>query len=369
VVQGSSVVVTLYLGDDEQLTLVGSSVAGTRNYPTPGGPTATRTSSGSLSWQFGDDHNTHLVAIDSGSAQTEIRRNMTPFGLNRGSAQTWIDNRAFVNQPFDTTGGLGLLGARNYDPGTGRFLQRDPVLLPDNPLLLSGYCYSANNPLTLSDPAGTRPLTDDDWRGTPTAVAQAAAPLADALSALANLGSLFTVLNAALKAVQGTPQDVGLRAVVHDGVPNTAKADPKPPCNAGVPYAPNVCYVTKSAPVKTGERTEDKDGYITTYAIYTQTVILQDKDGKDISVDNYTYEQVISRVKKPATCNGWQWGLAILGVVGGAAAIVGMVVVSVGAAAAAAPSGGLSVVGAWAGWIGAIAAFGGGVGGVIVCAN
>ncbi|MCI0157205.1 RHS repeat-associated core domain-containing protein [Leifsonia shinshuensis] len=50
--------------------------------------------------------------------------------------------------------GLTQLGARAYDPVLGRFLSVDPVLAPENPLQNNGYAYSANNPVTNSDPDG-----------------------------------------------------------------------------------------------------------------------------------------------------------------------------------------------------------------------
>ncbi len=155
--------VTLYLGA-EQLTLTTGTgaVTGLRYYATNGGPTIVRSSTGALTYECGDSQGTHTVTIDAGSSQAETRRYFTPYGRNRGTAPTsWLDNRAFVNQATDPATGLNLLGARVYDPATGRFLQRDPVLLTDNAFTLSGYTYSANDPVNHSDAGGTRPTCDD----------------------------------------------------------------------------------------------------------------------------------------------------------------------------------------------------------------
>jgi RHS repeat-associated protein len=49
---------------------------------------------------------------------------------------------------------LDLIGARQYDPATGRFLSVDPVLDHSKPQTLGGYTYAAGNPVTQADPSG-----------------------------------------------------------------------------------------------------------------------------------------------------------------------------------------------------------------------
>jgi RHS repeat-associated protein len=53
----------------------------------------------------------------------------------------------------DDDSGLMLLGHRYYDSSTGRFLSRDPIGDGSN-----WYSYCRNNPVALSDPAGTVPV-------------------------------------------------------------------------------------------------------------------------------------------------------------------------------------------------------------------
>jgi RHS repeat-associated protein len=56
---------------------------------------------------------------------------------------------------------------RQFDPATGRFLQRDPVLGGDE--LFNPYCFPGNNPVTGSDPMGTEwELTSTSKDGTIT---------------------------------------------------------------------------------------------------------------------------------------------------------------------------------------------------------
>lgn len=57
----------------------------------------------------------------------------------------------------DTETGLNHVGAREYDPTTGRFLTVDPVLAPDDHESLNGYAYANSTPVTASDPTGLRP--------------------------------------------------------------------------------------------------------------------------------------------------------------------------------------------------------------------
>ncbi|MGJ3559552.1 RHS repeat-associated core domain-containing protein [Streptomyces sp. INA 01156] len=46
------------------------------------------------------------------------------------------------------------LGAREYDPTTGRFISVDPLLEVDKPQTMNGYSYASNSPVTISDPTG-----------------------------------------------------------------------------------------------------------------------------------------------------------------------------------------------------------------------
>jgi RHS repeat-associated protein len=71
----------------------------------------------------------------------------------RTQTSTWPDKHGFVGGYQDTTG-LTHLGARDYDPTTGRFTAVDPVLTPDLPQTLNAYAYANNAPATESDPSG-----------------------------------------------------------------------------------------------------------------------------------------------------------------------------------------------------------------------
>ncbi|WP_232838525.1 RHS repeat domain-containing protein [Streptomyces geranii] len=110
-----------------------------------------------LTWLAADQHGTSSLAIDA-ATQAVTKRYTTPFGVPRaGGTGTWPDDKAFLGASADSATGLTHLGAREYDPSTGRFLSVDPILDLAEQQSLNGYTYGNNNPATLADPAGTDP--------------------------------------------------------------------------------------------------------------------------------------------------------------------------------------------------------------------
>ncbi|MFI6546307.1 RHS repeat-associated core domain-containing protein [Streptomyces prunicolor] len=152
---------TLYLGDTELHVAKGATTAtGTRYYTWAGQTIAVRTSTGGLQWQVTDAHDTAETAVDA-TTQTVTRRRLDPFGNTRGTQPTssaWLGDKGFVSGTQDQTTGLTHLGARDYDPTTGRFVSDDPVLELTDAQQIDGYTYAADNPITGSDPTGL-----DDW--------------------------------------------------------------------------------------------------------------------------------------------------------------------------------------------------------------
>nr|WP_307813130.1 polymorphic toxin-type HINT domain-containing protein [Streptomyces sp. N35] len=144
---------TLYLGETElRLDKTSGKVEATRYYTHAGKPVAVRTPS-SLTWICTDHNGTASLQIDA-ATQNLTRRSMQPFGENRGPAPTgWRGEKGFVGGTQDPTG-LTNLGAREYDPTTGRFMSVDPVGDLKDPQQVNGYGYSNNNPVAFSDPDG-----------------------------------------------------------------------------------------------------------------------------------------------------------------------------------------------------------------------
>ncbi|MET9221784.1 RHS repeat-associated core domain-containing protein [Streptomyces sp. NPDC003300] len=161
---------TLTLPDGSELKLGadGTTKTGTRYYTHNGDTVAVR-SGATISYLFTDQQDTATTAVDS-TTFAITRRKELPFGQIRATSGTFPGTQGFVGGTTDPTG-LTHLGAREYDPVLGRFISVDPVIDTGDPAQMNAYSYAHNNPVTLSDPDGTRPLgptdggttTDNQW--------------------------------------------------------------------------------------------------------------------------------------------------------------------------------------------------------------
>ncbi|MFJ3789572.1 RHS repeat domain-containing protein [Kitasatospora sp. NPDC090091] len=145
---------TLYLPGGNELKLSGGAVTGTRYY-THGGQTVAVRSAGKLTFVLADHHGTATVHVDA-ATQAVTRRKTTLFGAERGTApgSGWVGDHGFVGGVKDGDSGLTHLGAREYDPGIGRFISVDPKLDSTSSQELNAYGYANNNPLSTADPSG-----------------------------------------------------------------------------------------------------------------------------------------------------------------------------------------------------------------------
>ncbi|CNE39549.1 Cell wall-associated polypeptide CWBP200 [Mycobacterium tuberculosis] len=147
---------TLYMpGGTELRALTGASTAtGTRYYSFAGQAVAMRTSDGTLTYLTVDHQGSSQVAVDATTQQSTVRR-FTPFGSVRGfdDDATWLGDKGFVGGTQDPTG-LTHLGAREYDPDTGRFISVDPLMDQADTQQMNGYTYANNSPVTNADPDG-----------------------------------------------------------------------------------------------------------------------------------------------------------------------------------------------------------------------
>jgi RHS repeat-associated protein len=153
----------LYLpGEQVTLNTATQTATGARYYPLPGGAIAVRTGTGTnYYFEVTNPQGTGDLYLDS-TAQTPTWRQFTPYGAPRGTTTTWIDNHGFLNKPTDATTGLTIVGAREYDPTTGRFVSLDPVFEANDPQALNGYAYTDANPINSIDPSGQRAAGDGD---------------------------------------------------------------------------------------------------------------------------------------------------------------------------------------------------------------
>lgn len=106
---------------------------------------------------YHQDATGNLAAMTDSSGQVIWRADLRPFG--QGSASSSEHPLRFAGQPNDSiSGGLYHLGAREYDPLTGRFLSPDPILLGsvkrEVPQRFNQYSYALNNPYRYHDASG-----------------------------------------------------------------------------------------------------------------------------------------------------------------------------------------------------------------------
>ncbi|MER7708416.1 RHS repeat-associated core domain-containing protein [Kitasatospora sp. NPDC097605] len=153
---------TLNLPTDElTLDTATGSMNNVRTVASAGGLTYLRVTApiggGDILIQASDPHGTSGLQINTTDGQPVTRRPTDPFGNPRGTQPTasdWAGGKGFVGGTKDETTGLTNLGARQYDPTTGRFISPDPILDPGNPQQWNGYAYSENDPINRSDPSG-----------------------------------------------------------------------------------------------------------------------------------------------------------------------------------------------------------------------
>ncbi|MFD5486947.1 MULTISPECIES: polymorphic toxin-type HINT domain-containing protein [Streptomyces] len=159
---------TLNLGTD-QITLdtATGKVSNVRTYAAPGGLSITRTTTAgksSLSYQASDHHGTNGVQFNA-TDLAHVRRPADPFGNERGTQPApgaWAGDKGFVGGTKEESTGLTLLGAREYDPTTGRFISPDPIIEPGDPQQWNAYAYSNNDPVNKADPSGLRYIGDTE---------------------------------------------------------------------------------------------------------------------------------------------------------------------------------------------------------------
>ncbi|NUT08324.1 MAG: transcriptional regulator [Hamadaea sp.] len=157
---------TLYLPNQElRYTTNGGTKKCTRYYRFGATTVAMRTTGGVV-WLSSDHQGTTAATIRATDQAVAIRR-QDPFGNSRTGSGTWPASmdKGFVGGTKDNTG-LTHLGAREYDPVTGRFMSPDPAIDSMNRAQLDPYNYAFQNPIGMSDPGGMEPYAPwqkKDW--------------------------------------------------------------------------------------------------------------------------------------------------------------------------------------------------------------
>ncbi|ROT29405.1 RHS repeat-associated core domain-containing protein [Micromonospora sp. HM5-17] len=151
---------TLYLGETQLKLDTSGRVTGLRYYTHDDRVVAMRNGqTGKVTWLVSDHHGTAELAVDE-STQSVTRQRRDPYGGTRGPGDPALaGDRGFVGGINDPSTGLTHLGAREYDPTTGRFISVDPEISYDDPQHLHGYAYANNSPVSFTDPDGRAYVT------------------------------------------------------------------------------------------------------------------------------------------------------------------------------------------------------------------
>lgn len=148
---------TLYLGSTElMLDRASGKVSAQRHYSFGDQAVAVRSgpNSADVATVWSDLNNTASWQVNNTTSALQTRRSHI-YGAERGQAPSaWAGSRGFVQGTNDPLLGLVHVGARDYDPASGRFLSPDPVLDPQNPRQWNAYDYGGANPVMNPDPSG-----------------------------------------------------------------------------------------------------------------------------------------------------------------------------------------------------------------------
>jgi RHS repeat-associated protein len=102
--------------------------------------------SGTWAYQLPDALDSVRTEVDA-SGQVAAARSFDPFGVPLGADGG--DPFGYTGEPWDSRAELLYLRARYYQPGTGRFLSKDPWKGDDlRPQSLNGWSYVEGNPIT-----------------------------------------------------------------------------------------------------------------------------------------------------------------------------------------------------------------------------
>src|SRR5262249_19760657 len=140
-----------------------------RAIPGPDGLVATRHGSGGPSvFTFGESRGNRFSTDEGGAFVQDV--DYQPFG-KATSTGAQPHSHLYSNEQWNGGDGLAAfgisqLGARLYDPAIGRFISRDPLLIPRTAATTNPYAFADNDPVNRADPSGLK-TCDPSSEGSP----------------------------------------------------------------------------------------------------------------------------------------------------------------------------------------------------------
>lgn len=140
--------------------LEGGSAVLTRTIALPGVRATRHGPTGQWTFAFGDGRGTRWVTDQTGVFVQEI--DYRPFGEVREASGAVSGSTNYTTAQWNSGDllkvfGIVQLGARLYDPAIGRFLSRDPLLIPRTAATTNPYAFAWNDPINFTDPTGLDP--------------------------------------------------------------------------------------------------------------------------------------------------------------------------------------------------------------------
>jgi RHS repeat-associated protein len=125
----------------------------------PGGELLSR-SRGTYLANYGTDRLGNVTALVSGESVVQSYA-YDPWGVEIASSGVWYNPYRYTGTYQDEATGLYQMGARYYQPGTGRFTQLDPLACT----ISTGqrYGYAGGNPVNYTDPSGLWHARGKHW--------------------------------------------------------------------------------------------------------------------------------------------------------------------------------------------------------------
>ncbi len=100
------------------------------------------------------------LVVDAGTGQVMQALRYSPWGRVMGDTDPGFQPFGYAGGLYDRRTGLERFGVRDYDPGTGRWIEPDPILFAGGGTNL--YAYTDDDPVDEVDPSGllTVPFLD-----------------------------------------------------------------------------------------------------------------------------------------------------------------------------------------------------------------
>lgn len=147
-----------HYGPDGELLYEQDANGNTRVYVWLDGRPLARIDNNAQIYYYHVDHLGTPQAMTDNTGTTVWKADYEPFGKATVRINTVENNLRFPGQYFDRETGLHYNYFRDYDPGTGRYVEADPIGIAGG---LNVYEYARSNPLTYTDPLGLEATLGD----------------------------------------------------------------------------------------------------------------------------------------------------------------------------------------------------------------